>query len=107
MSLADIGAYNAMALQGTRARVILADDPSNPVLTTVIMRYGLGEAHSPNSLAREQCRITTHKEFDLTADDKIELLNDDDEIIETLLITTPGQINAALRTHLAVINGED
>lgn len=96
-----------MALQGTRARVILADDQSNPVLTTVIIRYGLGEAHSPNTLARQQCRLTTHKQFDLTAGDVVELLDTEDEVIESFQITTPGQMQAALRTHLAVSNGEN
>ena len=107
MSLADLAAHNAMSLQGQPARIVLADDPDNPELSTVIVRYGIGEAHSPATLARQQCRVTTYKEFDLLADDKIELLDSNDNVTETLQITTPGQIQAALRMHLAVSYAED
>jgi len=107
MSLADLAAHNAMSLQGQPARIVLADDPENPVPTTVIVRYGIGEAHSPATLARQQCRVTTYKNFDLQAGDQVQLLDSSDNVTETLQITTPGQIQAALRMHLAVSYAED
>lgn len=91
-----------MALQGVDVRIILANDANNQQSTRAIIRYGISEAHSPNKLTQQQCRVTTHKEYKLKSGDIIQILDIDGNTTEQLRITTPGQIQAALRTHLAV-----